>query len=86
MQGSLIILTAAWTAFAVLSSAQKVVASIVAVNLTANLAFFLSHPIFTPYYLMPLAMLSISDLIKDNRYAIRIVAGPLLVTRRPAHC
>jgi hypothetical protein len=63
MQGSLIILTAVWTAFAVLSSARKVVASIVAVNLIANLAFFLSHPIFTPYYLMPLAMLSIWTLL-----------------------
>jgi hypothetical protein len=40
-----------------------VVASIVAVNLVTNLAFFLSHPIFTPYYLMPLAMLSLWTLL-----------------------
>jgi hypothetical protein len=63
MQGSLIILTAAWAAFAVFLRAQKVLASIVAVNLVTNLAFFLSHPIFTPYYLMPLAMLSLWTLL-----------------------
>ena len=63
MQGSLIILTAAWDAFAVLFRPQKVAASIVAVNLVTNLAFFLSHPIFTPYYLMPLAMLSLWTLL-----------------------
>jgi hypothetical protein len=63
IQGSLVILTAAWTAFAVLFRAQKVASSIVAVNLIANSAFFLSHPIFTPYYLMPLAMLSMWSLL-----------------------
>jgi hypothetical protein len=63
LQGSLIILTAAWAAFVVLYRAQKVAASIVAVNLVTNLAFFLSHPIFTPYYLMPLAMLSLWTLL-----------------------
>lgn len=63
MQGSLIILTAAWAAFALLFRTQKVAASIVAVNLITNLAFFLSHPIFTPYYLMPLAMLSLWTLL-----------------------
>jgi hypothetical protein len=62
-QGSLIILTAAWAAFAVFLRAQKVAASIVAVNLVTNSAFFFSHPIFTPYYLMPLAMLSLWTLL-----------------------
>ena len=32
-------------------------ALIAAANLAANLAFFLSHPIFTPYYTVPIAML-----------------------------
>jgi hypothetical protein len=27
-------------------------------NLAVNLAFFLSHPVFTPYYTIPMAMLS----------------------------
>jgi hypothetical protein len=28
-----------------------------------NLAFFLSHPVFTPYYTIPLAMLSLWSLL-----------------------
>jgi hypothetical protein len=32
---------------------------VVAGNLAINLAFFLSHPIFTHYYIVPIAMLSL---------------------------
>ena len=32
-------------------------------NLVCNLLFFLSHLIFTPYYLMPIAMLSLWSLL-----------------------
>ena len=28
-----------------------------------NLAFFLSHPVFTPYYTIPIAMLSLWSLL-----------------------
>ena len=35
------------------------VALVVAGNLAVNLIFFLSHPIFTPYYIVPIAMLSL---------------------------
>ena len=35
------------------------VALVVAGNLIVNLVFFLSHPIFTPYYVVPIAMLSL---------------------------
>jgi len=35
------------------------VALVTAANIVANLAFFLSHPIFTPYYTIPIAMLSL---------------------------
>lgn len=34
-------------------------AFVVAGNLAINLGFFLSHPIFTPYYVVPIAMLSL---------------------------
>jgi hypothetical protein len=34
-------------------------ACIVAGNLVVNLGFFLSHPIFTPYYVVPITMLSL---------------------------
>ena len=35
------------------------VALVTAANIVVNLAFFLSHPIFTPYYIVPIAMLSL---------------------------
>jgi len=35
------------------------VAVLTAINLLVNLAFFLSHPVFTPYYTVPIAMLSL---------------------------
>jgi hypothetical protein len=38
-------------------------AVVVAANLLVNLAFFMSHPIFTPYYTIPIAMLSLWSLL-----------------------
>jgi hypothetical protein len=38
-------------------------ALLTAVNLLVNLAFFLSHPVFTPYYTVPIAMLSLWSLL-----------------------
>jgi hypothetical protein len=35
------------------------VALVTVANMIVNLAFFLSHPVFTPYYLIPIAMLSL---------------------------
>jgi hypothetical protein len=40
-------------------SGVRRVALITATNLVVNLAFFLSHPVFTPYYTIPIAMLSL---------------------------
>ena len=39
------------------------VAVLTATNLLVNLAFFLSHPVFTPYYTVPVAMLSLWTLL-----------------------
>jgi hypothetical protein len=39
------------------------VALVTAANLAVNLAFFLSHPVFTPYYTIPVAMLSLWSLL-----------------------
>jgi hypothetical protein len=39
------------------------VALVTAGNLAVNLAFFLSHPVFTPYYTVPVAMLSLWSLL-----------------------
>ena len=38
-------------------------ALVTAGNLAINLAFFLSHPVFTPYYTVPVAMLSLWSLL-----------------------
>src|SRR5258708_2671315 len=39
------------------------IALVTAANLLVNLAFFLSHPVFTPYYTIPIAMLSLCTLL-----------------------
>ena len=39
------------------------VAVLVAVNLAVNLIFFMTHPIFTPYYIIPIDMLSLWTLL-----------------------
>jgi hypothetical protein len=42
---------------------MKQVALVTGGNLLVNLAFFMSHPIFTPYYTIPIAMLSLWSLL-----------------------
>ncbi len=43
--------------------AGRQIAGVTAANLVVNLAFFLSHPVFTPYYTIPIAMLSLWSLL-----------------------
>jgi hypothetical protein len=38
-------------------------AVVAAGNLLVNLAFFMSHPVFTPYYTVPVAVLSLWSLL-----------------------
>jgi hypothetical protein len=49
--------------WALISAVRKTAPSVVFVNIVINLAFFLTHPIFTPTILMPLAMLSLWTLL-----------------------
>ena len=61
MQFVLLVLAGGWTIWILRlhsGSAIKRVALVTAGNLLVNLAFFLSHPVFTPYYTIPIAMLS----------------------------
>jgi hypothetical protein len=61
MQFFLLMLAMAWTALMLArpsSNGAQRIALVTAANLTVNLAFFLSHPVFTPYYTIPIAMLS----------------------------
>jgi hypothetical protein len=64
MQFVLIVLALGSTAWLLRTGEGSVrqVALVVAGNLLVNLIFFLSHPIFTPYYIVPIAMLSLWSL------------------------
>ncbi len=66
MQFVLLVLAAAWTALFLRSrrgSGMRQVAFVTAANLLVNTAFFLSHPLFAPYYTIPVAMLSLWTLL-----------------------
>ena len=66
MQFVLLVLAAASTALILRSRGDndvRQVALVTAANLAVNLAFFLSHPVFTPYYTIPIAMLSMWSLL-----------------------
>jgi hypothetical protein len=64
MQFVLLVLASAWTAFLLRrGNGVRQIAFVVAGNLLVNLAFFMSHPIFTPYYTIPAAMLSLWSLL-----------------------
>jgi hypothetical protein len=65
MQFVLLALALASTAYMLRAGAGGVrsLGLVVALNLLVNLAFFLSHPIFTPYYTIPIAMLSLWTLL-----------------------
>lgn len=66
LQFALLTVAIAWTVMLLRShppDGVKQVALVTAVNLLVNLAFFLSHPVFTPYYTIPIAMLSLWSLL-----------------------
>jgi uncharacterized membrane protein len=66
MQFVLLALAIGWTGWILRSrneSGVRQVALVTAVNLLVNLVFFASHPIFTPYYTIPIAMLSLWGLL-----------------------
>jgi hypothetical protein len=62
LQGILSVAAIVWVVALLLKHRRPAlwpVAVITAINLVVNLVFFLSHPIFTQYYLVPVAMLSL---------------------------
>jgi uncharacterized membrane protein YhaH (DUF805 family) len=66
MQFVLLALAGAWTAVMLRrhrDSGTRQIALLTAANLLVNLAFFLTHPVFTPYYTIPVAMLSLWSLL-----------------------
>jgi len=59
------------------------VAVIVAGNLVVNLIFFMTHPIFTPYYTIPVAMLSLWTLLFATLMPQRETIGDSLAFQQP---
>jgi hypothetical protein len=66
MQFFLLVLAGGWTALILRLRRETGIrrtALVTAGNLAVNLAFFVSHPLFTPYYTVPVAMLSLWSLL-----------------------
>ena len=65
VQFTLLAVAVAWTAWLWQADRRSArpVALLVAANLAANLIFFMSYPIFTPYYIIPIDMLSLWTLL-----------------------
>jgi hypothetical protein len=65
VQFTLLAISAVWSAWLWRSDRgrNRQVAILVAVNLAVNLIFFMTHPIFTPYYIIPIDMLSLWTLL-----------------------
>jgi hypothetical protein len=65
VQFTLLAIAVAWTAWLwrFNQGSARRVALVVALNLTVNLIFFMTHPIFTPYYIIPIDMLSLWTLL-----------------------
>jgi hypothetical protein len=66
MQFVLLVLACGWTGWVLLcrrESSLRWTAWMSTGNLIFNLAFFLTHPIFEPYYIVPLEMLSLWSLL-----------------------
>jgi hypothetical protein len=61
VQFTLLAISVVWTAWLWRADQgrAKRVAVLVAANLAVNLIFFMTHPIFTPYYIIPIDMLSL---------------------------
>lgn len=65
VQFTLLAISAIWTAWLwrVNQGRAKHVAILLGPNLAVNLIFFMTHPIFTPYYMIPIDMLSLWTLL-----------------------
>jgi hypothetical protein len=65
VQFTLLAISVLWTAWLwrVDRDRGRPIALLVALNVTVNLIFFMTHPIFTPYYIIPIDMLSLWTLL-----------------------
>jgi len=63
VQFFLLVAAIAWTAAIWRRSGARQAVLVVSANLAVNIAFFMTHPLFTPYYTVPIAMLSLWSLL-----------------------
>ncbi len=65
VQFTLLAISVLWTAWLwrLDRGRARQIALLVALNLAVNLIFFMTHPIFTPYYIIPIDMLSLWTLL-----------------------
>jgi hypothetical protein len=70
LQFPLLLIAIAWTAL-LWRRAHNEIAFVVSANLAVNIVFFLTHPLFTPYYTIPVAALSLWTLF----YGTLMVSG-----------
>jgi hypothetical protein len=63
VQFFLLVAAIVWTALIWRRPCVRQAVLVVAANLAVNIAFFMTHPIFTPYYTIPIAMLSLWTLL-----------------------
>jgi hypothetical protein len=63
VQFFLLVAAVAWTAAIWRRPGAKQAVLVVAANLVVNIVFFMTHPVFTPYYTVPIAMLSLWTLL-----------------------
>jgi hypothetical protein len=86
LQFVLLVIAGVWTALILRLSRRsgaRQAALVVAGNLVVNLIFFLTHPVFTPYYTIPVAMLSLWTLLFATLIPRRETIGDSLAFRQP---
>ena len=86
VQFALLVIAAAWTALILRRrdlGGTTQVALVVAGNLVVNLVFFMTHPVFTPYYTIPIAMLSLWTLLFATLLPRREAIGDSHALRQP---
>jgi hypothetical protein len=86
MQFVLLVVSIGWTFWMLRSrrsDSARQVALVAGGNLLVNLAFFMSHPVFTPYYTIPIAMLSLWTLLFATLIPHRETIGDSLAFRQP---
>jgi hypothetical protein len=83
LQFVLVVIAGAWTGLVLRRRGMTAVVVVIAGNLIVNLLFFMTHPVFTPYYTIPVAMLSLWTLLFATLMPHREAIGDSVAFRQP---